>query len=789
MGSETLPGYGKLTFKFKNGTQVVMHDAKSVTNGTYTANGKNITLNFGAGVVYSGAITGDRMAGTARNGRTNWTWQLTRQGGGVVAPPGDRPPGGDPQPPGGFGGGGLGGSPLAFTQWTGSQTLAGFGKLQFVFLNKDRVIMDDSRETSRGTFQVNGQEVTLKFFSGDLVYTGTINGGQMEGTAKDQSGSWNFSVSHQPSNGRLEINLPNTSTGTGSLVDRKHRLIMTNVHVVGDAETVIVHFPDYDKGEPVARRDLYKRKEGIQGKVVLREERIDLALIQLEKLPDGVKPLSMAKKSGKPGQQVHSVGNPGVSKALWVYSPGRVRQCYQTKWEIKDEDLGTLKKYDGMRLETDSPINPGDSGGPLVNERGVMVGVAHASYDPGAASNFSIFIDVSEARALLAKYYQAIGETYAPEPEPAAPGAVAALSDHVKGLSHEDYGQRMKAAQALGEMGDSASPAFGLLFQALKDKHNLVQRAALDALDKVPPHKGDLGMLCTVCKDAGELAEVRLQAVKALAKLGADARTALPVLLGLLKEKDDGLRQAAMASVVAIGADTRDVAALTDALTNPSPEIRRLSMQALAKLGSQAKGAVPAVAAALKTGDKASKMEALKTLEAFGPAAKEAVPALTDALKDTDSEVGLGAARALARLGEHQAALPYLVDGLKNGNQDLKRSSIQALATLGQEAKSASALLSSALEDEALRTDAAEALVKIGRRSVTAVSKVVSKSANAQARLAGIEVLGRIATAERLGPPYRDQALIALRTILQGDPVRENREAAQKAGLLIESRK
>jgi hypothetical protein len=33
----------------------------------------------------------------------------------------------------------------------------------------------------------------------------------------------------------------------------------------------------------------------------------------------------------------------------------------------------------------------------------------------------SFFIDVNEVRALLKKYYDSIGETWVPEPEPPAP--------------------------------------------------------------------------------------------------------------------------------------------------------------------------------------------------------------------------------------------------------------------------------------------------------------------------------------------------------------------------------
>ena len=52
-------------------------------------------------------------------------------------------------------------------------------------------------------------------------------------------------------------------------------------------------------------------------------------------MPDGVPELVLAKASAEPGQSVHSIGNPGGSGALWVYTPGKVRQVYPKKWTAK----------------------------------------------------------------------------------------------------------------------------------------------------------------------------------------------------------------------------------------------------------------------------------------------------------------------------------------------------------------------------------------------------------------------------------------------------------------------
>ncbi len=211
------------------------------------------------------------------------------------------------------------------------------------------------------------------------------------------------------------------ATGSGSLIDRKHRLVLTNFHVVGDNDRATVMFPLYQNGKLVAERDFYLeriRRDGIRGKVVARDRRCDLSLIQLEDLPAGVDTLPLASTSVKPGQSVQSIGNPGRSGALWVYTPGRVRQVYFKKW--KSDLEGRIVNFEAEVIETDSATNPGDSGGPLVNDQAQLVGVTQ-----GGALNaqlLSTFIDVSEVKLFLATrdVRKALGNETVLAPKPAA---------------------------------------------------------------------------------------------------------------------------------------------------------------------------------------------------------------------------------------------------------------------------------------------------------------------------------------------------------------------------------
>jgi hypothetical protein len=192
------------------------------------------------------------------------------------------------------------------------------------------------------------------------------------------------------------------ATGSGSLVDRGRRLVLTNYHVVGDVKRATVYFPDFgsDKKAISERRHYTSRsgKLGIAGEVIEVDKEGDLALLRLDRVPDGVPALKLAPASPDPGQTVHSIGNPGKSGALWVYTPGKVRQVYSKKWRARLDER-TIHTFQAKVIETDSPTNPGDSGGPLVNDRGELVGVTQG----GAldAESLSIFVDLSEVKRII----------------------------------------------------------------------------------------------------------------------------------------------------------------------------------------------------------------------------------------------------------------------------------------------------------------------------------------------------------------------------------------------------
>jgi hypothetical protein len=193
-------------------------------------------------------------------------------------------------------------------------------------------------------------------------------------------------------------------TGSGSLVDKGRRLVLTNYHVVGDVKKATVFFPDYgpDK-KPIPERKHYQDRAerlGIPGEVIELDKEGDLALIRIDRVPEGTPELPLAAQTPDPGETVHSIGNPGKSGALWVYTPGKVRQVYNKKWKAKLDER-TVINFQAKVIETDSPTNPGDSGGPLVNEKGELVGVTQGGVIDADA--LSLFVDLSEVKRLIAR--------------------------------------------------------------------------------------------------------------------------------------------------------------------------------------------------------------------------------------------------------------------------------------------------------------------------------------------------------------------------------------------------
>jgi S1-C subfamily serine protease len=155
--------------------------------------------------------------------------------------------------------------------------------------------------------------------------------------------------------------VPQEGTGSGFVYDAQGHIV-TNYHVVADAEAVLVSLGS---------------SEVYTATIVGTDPSNDLAVLRIEakQLPD---PISLADSDQlRVGQFVVAIGNPfALDRTLTVgviSSLGRV---------IQSPD----GRFIGQAIQTDAAINPGNSGGPLLDLEGRVVGVNSQIISPSQAS-------------------------------------------------------------------------------------------------------------------------------------------------------------------------------------------------------------------------------------------------------------------------------------------------------------------------------------------------------------------------------------------------------------------
>lgn len=85
-------------------------------------------------------------------------------------------------------------------RFTGTEALPGYGKLTFEMYSNGRAIMVDAKSTTEGIWRQEGTQITLSFANGAVIYTGTLNGATLSGTATSPSArqeamrSWTWTV-------------------------------------------------------------------------------------------------------------------------------------------------------------------------------------------------------------------------------------------------------------------------------------------------------------------------------------------------------------------------------------------------------------------------------------------------------------------------------------------------------------------------------------------------------------------------------------------------------------------
>ncbi|MFN4175971.1 S1C family serine protease [Phenylobacterium sp.] len=176
--------------------------------------------------------------------------------------------------------------------------------------------------------------------------------------------------------------------GSGALISADGK-ILTNLHVVDDAEVVGVIFKPAVEGAAIGKGDVRRAR------VIRRDELTDLALVQVEEVPAGVTPLAIGNSTTlQVGADVHAIGHP--TGEAWTYTRGivsQVRRAYH--WQPKGD-----VRHEATVIQTQTPLNPGNSGGPLLNDDLEIVGV-NTFIGEGEGLNYAV--SAEDVKSFLAR--------------------------------------------------------------------------------------------------------------------------------------------------------------------------------------------------------------------------------------------------------------------------------------------------------------------------------------------------------------------------------------------------
>ena len=174
--------------------------------------------------------------------------------------------------------------------------------------------------------------------------------------------------------------------GSGVLIDKERKLVVTNEHVIEGARAIYVFFPWSNRNGILNKeQDFYLENwESLEnlgyasgGRVIARNVRDDLAILQLDQLPPTAREINhdfsrQVEANMNQGDKVHILGNPG--ERLWNWTQG----TFVESW-------GSCLPSGGTCLEMEGDTHGGNSGGAVLNGQGVLIGILAAGTDETVA--------------------------------------------------------------------------------------------------------------------------------------------------------------------------------------------------------------------------------------------------------------------------------------------------------------------------------------------------------------------------------------------------------------------
>jgi S1-C subfamily serine protease len=210
------------------------------------------------------------------------------------------------------------------------------------------------------------------------------------------------------------------AAGTGFVVSRDG-VIVTNSHVVEDADTILAHFSDGAKRE---------------AKVLGAAPNSDLAVLKVD--GDNLRTIELGDSDAvQVGDDVVAIGNALALEGGLSVTRGIVSGLHRDVPTSRDSFLADL-------IQTDAAINPGNSGGPLVDARGHVIAINTAIANPRNTENVGFAIPISQVKSLISELQEGRGPAFlgvATAPEFTGGGAL--ISSVTEGSAADEAGLRV----------------------------------------------------------------------------------------------------------------------------------------------------------------------------------------------------------------------------------------------------------------------------------------------------------------------------------------------------------
>lgn len=254
-------------------------------------------------------------------------------------------------------------------------------------------------------------------------------------------------------------------TGSGIVWDNDGRIV-TNFHVIRDANSIQVTMADHSKWQAV---------------LVGAAPDKDLAVLQIGVPQKLLHPIPIGDSSSLlVGQKVFAIGNPfGLDQTM---TSGIISAL--------DREINAItgRIIRGV-IQTDAAINPGNSGGPLLDSAGRLIGINTAIYSPsGAYAGIGFAVPVAEINQVIPRLIKdgrlikpGLGVTLADSRISKQLGIMGLIILTVEEGSGSDKAGLRPTTQLGGEIiiGDIIQQVDGVEVRGLNDLQDILEKHAI----------------------------------------------------------------------------------------------------------------------------------------------------------------------------------------------------------------------------------------------------------------------------------------------------------------------